>query len=284
MKKMNEFQHFVITRFNLRDQNWDNLTKSKNLILTESWLTDRFELFENYCFPSVMNQSNTNFEWWVFFDFETPKPFLDRINLLKKKFDKFIPIFIDGMDSFLPTIQKRLSSCDSSFIITSRLDNDDCIRKDFVEKVQSKFNFQEFMAFDFVDGFTIQIQTKVNIGYRCHVYNPFITLIEKNDEAKSVWSRAHSDWKREGRIKRVRNERIWMSLIHQDNKVNEYFGFGRPNLRETLVFFGIDFLTISELELRLEYSNVDSIRNFLITIFELAFKDIKRNLGVYKIK
>ena len=52
---MQEFQHIIITRFNLRNHQWSNRTKNNTPVLTESWLEDRFDLFENFCLPTAAN-------------------------------------------------------------------------------------------------------------------------------------------------------------------------------------------------------------------------------------
>ncbi|WP_051227980.1 glycosyltransferase [Gillisia sp. JM1] len=58
------FQHYILTRFNLRAEDWTT-TKNNEKVLTEEWLEERFDLFENYCFSSVRNQTNQNFKWLV---------------------------------------------------------------------------------------------------------------------------------------------------------------------------------------------------------------------------
>lgn len=60
------FHHFLITRFNLRNPSWE-LTKNNETLLDDSWMSERIELFKNYCFPSVVNQTNKNFKWLLFF-------------------------------------------------------------------------------------------------------------------------------------------------------------------------------------------------------------------------
>ncbi len=64
-----KFKHFVITLFNLKL--W---TQDKNNVSTrtDEWLEKRFELFENYCLPSLKAQTNKNFVWLCLFDQFTP--------------------------------------------------------------------------------------------------------------------------------------------------------------------------------------------------------------------
>ena len=281
---MQEFQHIIITRFNLRNNNWSNRTKNNALILTESWLENRFKLFENFCFLPVRNQSNTNFQWWVFFDTETPLRFRERISDLERRFDRFTALFVDGMDAFLPEVQQRMAAFHTAYIITSRLDNDDCLHRDYVEIVQQQFDHQTYLALDIIDGFTLQVQPEVRLGFRKQLYNPFITLIEENNNPKSVWDRTHSDWKKEKRLKRLKKERLWMSVIHQENKVNEYHGYGTPDFDDTLLDFGIRGAKKSELRERLTHSKRLSLKYWCEAVLYNGFKDLKKSIGLYSYK
>ena len=78
-KKMN-FSHFILTRFNVKKM-WSQ-DKRGNKVLTDEWLSHRFKLFENYCLPSIVNQENKNFIWLVYFDQDTDKLFINKINIL----------------------------------------------------------------------------------------------------------------------------------------------------------------------------------------------------------
>ena len=95
------FQHFILTRFNLRKKGWDE-TKSQSKVLTDSWMENRLKLFEQYCYSSIKSQTVKNFEWLVFFDTNTPEIYREKINELASKFSNFIPIYTDGMENFYP--------------------------------------------------------------------------------------------------------------------------------------------------------------------------------------
>ena len=145
------FKHFIITRFNLRQAGWDT-NKNKIPVLTESWHENRFRLFTDFCFPSVKAQINTNFEWLVFFDTKTPDKYKALIKELAAEMHNFKPIFVDDMSFFLPSVRAYISKYTEDHIITSRLDNDDCISRYYVKEIQKRFDHQDFMAIDFVDG------------------------------------------------------------------------------------------------------------------------------------
>jgi hypothetical protein len=280
------FKHFLITRFNLRKSDWTTNKKNRP-ILTDKWHENRFDLFINYCFQSVGSQTNKNFEWLVFFDTTTPKKYRDIIESLKLQLTNFRPIFIDGMEMYLPTIKDYISNCNYEYIITSRLDNDDCIGISYIEEIQKRFNNQTFTAIDFIDGYTIQIHPTIKIGKRFDQYNPFISLIEKNTNPKTVWSIRHSHWKREKNVIQVRNIRIWASIIHQENKVNEFYGYGHINVFDL-------FNDISIHPKKIDYINThlihykkwrfQSISNLISSYWNFGFKKLKKKLGVYKFK
>ena len=89
-------KHFLVTRFNLTVSEWKT-TKNGEPVLSEKWLKNRFLLFENYCLPSVKNQTNQNFIWCVFFDVNTSDNYRDKIKFISDSYQNFKPIFIDGI-------------------------------------------------------------------------------------------------------------------------------------------------------------------------------------------
>ena len=73
---------FILTRFNLKM--WTK-NKFNHDVQTEEWLKERFELFEHYCFSSIINQSEKNFIWLCCFDEDTPKEYLQKIQIYRDK-------------------------------------------------------------------------------------------------------------------------------------------------------------------------------------------------------
>lgn len=280
------YKHYIITRFNLRKSDW---TTGKNNIpvLTDQWHDNRFELFINFCFPSVAGQTNNNFEWLVFFDSSTKPKYRGIIEDLQKQFTGFKPYYIDGMEAFFPSIHNLIKTCNSPYLITSRLDNDDCLNKNYVETVQNEFTQQDFLALDFVNGYTLQMGKHYKLGKKLHVFNPFISLIEKNENPQTVWSKNHAEWKHEPRIKTIEKKWIWMSLIHLENKVNEFTGYGFLNAELVLENFTINsekkkhILEHLKPPLNWVFQNVI---NYCSSYLNFHFKLLKRNLGFYKSK
>lgn len=61
---MSWFDHFILTRFNVRVPGWARQTD-------DDWLRNRISLFERYCVTSVANKTSKEFRWLVFFDVST---------------------------------------------------------------------------------------------------------------------------------------------------------------------------------------------------------------------
>ncbi|MBI9041304.1 glycosyltransferase [Lutibacter sp.] len=278
------FQHYIITRFNLRKDDWTT-TKNNEKVLSDSWLQERFDLFENYCFSSVKNQTNKNFKWLVFFDINTPESYKQKVEEFQKSFDNFVPFFIDGMTNFLPEIVKNIKLLDSKeYCITSRLDNDDSLHINYVNTIQSYFDSQDHFAIDLIDGYTLQTGSTVRFGLKKQLYNPFISLIEKKENLKSVWFRSrHGSWKYEKNIIRVTNKRLWLCVIHNSNKVNLFTGYNNIGAK-VLDDFNIVSSKKNELINNLKLYKTWrwlSAYNKVNSSLDIYFKDFKKTLGLY---
>lgn len=278
------FKHYIITRFNLRAKEWQ-FTKNSTKVLDDNWLKNRFELFEKYCLPSLISQTNKNFEWVIYFDTETPAFYKDKIESYRQQLPNLVPVFVENMEFFLPSIQEHIKNNNQEYVITTRLDNDDCVSKYFVDEIQKNFSKQEYEALDFVDGYSLQISPDFKLGKKRHLYNPFISLVEKKQNSASVWSRSHTSWKRETKIKRIFDNRIWMVIIHQENKVNEFDGYGKVNAEEVFQDFMMDETITQKVlsqQIPVEKWYFQSMKNKLTTFINIFFKDLKKKLNFYK--
>lgn len=275
------FQHFLITRFNLRKKSW-NTTRNHTQVLTDEWMSNRLKLFEDFCFSSVKSQTNTNFKWFVFFDEETDAKYRVIIEGMAKEFSLFVPLYINGMDAFLPAIKDEiLKELSQPYLITSRLDNDDCLSEHYIDEVQKQFAQQAFMAIDYIDGLTLQIEPEVKLGKRTHLHNPFISLIEKSDTIETVWSRErHGEWSKVEQLRTIRNQCLWMSIIHGENKANDFVGFGQVTWSDINKFHINQevFSTLQVNKVPLSEWKIESIRNYLRTYWKVTFKLLKRRL------
>lgn len=282
------FRHYLITRFNLRKKGWD-VTKNNEALLTDVWMEDRLKLFGDYCVPSVAAQSSRNFTWLLFFDSTTPERFRKIAESLVSDMENAKIFYIDGMDAFYPEIREFVTADakSSEYLITSRMDNDDCIHRDYIQSIQNEFKSQDYMAIDIIKGFSLQVEPQFMLGKKEHAFNPFISLIEKNVDPKTVWFNDHNLWKRETRITQLSDKRLWMSIIHGRNKVNEFDGYDNVSWQKV----SQDFVLSPEVREKITREllphhkwRFTSFRNRLYVKLVLASKLLKKSLGIYRLK
>ena len=282
------FSHYLITRFNLKNPKWD-VTKNNETLLTDEWLEHRLWLFENFCLPSVVAQTSKNFNWLIYFDTTTPPAYREKIESLVNGHTNIRLFYIEGMPAFQSEIAKLIAAeaSESPYLITSRIDNDDCIHKDFIATVQANFKQQDYMAIDVIKGYTMQIKPVVMLGKKEHIFNPFISLIEKNENPKTVWLNDHNHWKKETRITQVTDKRLWLSIIHEKNKVNEFDGYGNVDWQQLKK----DFILSPAMQANIDTNILPhskwawtSFKNALYVNWVLFNKMLKKALGIYRIK
>lgn len=216
-------RHFLITRFNLRAAHWQT-AKNGSPVLTKEWLKNRFHLFETYCLPSVVNQTEQNFTWLVFFDIHTPLEYKEKVKGISAKYPNFTPVFIDGMDhlndSLKEEIEKMIDKSDE-YIITSRLDNDDIIHKNFIKTIQSLFKPIDQTVIDLRTGYQITLgKPHSQIRKIYNVFNPYVSLIESVTNFKTVFHKQHKEWKNSDSVIIYEDQRLWCEVVHQENVLN----------------------------------------------------------------
>ncbi len=223
---------FIITRFNLRL--W---TKDKHNRTTQSdeWLKQRFELFETFCFPSVKNQTENDFVWLCLFDDHTPEKYLSKIGEYTKEMKNFLAVFLDEEDS------KDVSKCISDLIhkykngscrlITIRLDNDDALNVQFVDKVNG---FASTMKGTNILSYKYGIQYFVAQKLAVHIpfyNNHFLVMVNneydygewKNRNVQHVLQFNHFDTEKYPYpfVCNTEEKDMWAEVIHATNVSND---------------------------------------------------------------
>jgi hypothetical protein len=223
---MQPFTHIVLTRFNVRV----NYSASRTGI-DPDWLAHRFQLFEQFCYPSMRSQVNQNFKWLVFFDSETPIAFKQKIAGYAE-WHHFIPVYVDGeFTSALnrTTVLAHLPQ-DTEFLITTRLDNDDAVSRDFIEVIQANFWHQSLEFINLTNGYVWSDGRLYSFQY---LKNPFMSLIERIqqrslDGFKTVLCGEHTQLAAIGAIKQVKTVPTWLQVVHGKNVSNRIRGVREP--------------------------------------------------------
>lgn len=281
------FKHYLITRFNLRIPGWQR-TRLGASPRDDAWMTQRLELFGSYCLPSVVNQSSRNFQWLIFMDTETAPWCRAQIEAMCAPHDFIGLRYIEGMAAFRPQIRACIDAdaAGCSHLITSRIDNDDCLHRDFIATVQSRFRGQRLCVVDLIDGYTLQLAPIVRIGRNDHAFNPFSSLIEENAQPQTIWARDHGGWKRTrpDQLDAVRGERLWMCVVHAQNMANRFNGHGEVDWHRVADAFGLLPSLRDRLAAQMQPCarwRWTSLSNRLQGQIKLARKRLKHRLGLY---
>ncbi|MBL6447565.1 hypothetical protein JMN32_14700 [Fulvivirga sp. 29W222] len=234
------FTHIVITRFNIKNHEWlvDKLGKE---VRTDQWMEHRIDLFKKICYPSLANQTVTNFKWVIFLDSDTKPIFRQQLEALMSRHSSFYIRYLNGIDEFNERLKdqiKPLIDEGSEYLITTRIDNDDAFRDDYIERIQQSFLPQELVAINFPKG----LQWSIKNNQLFEVYNesnPFISLIEhlkRNSEILTVFHREHRHYFELGDfpLEQVSSDHLWLQAVHNNNVLNKIVGkeIHQPNFKE----------------------------------------------------
>ena len=177
--------HVIMTRFNLRLVDNKTGVQSPNTNLQKcpwldvEYLKYRFEIFERYTFNSFLHQTSSHFQWLVFFHKDTPREFLDKIAEFQVRMKQFVPVFLDDKecDNWCAYVSHYLlEHYPAGSIITTRVDNDDCVHETFVEMIQKDMcdiNTKTFLTYP--KGLQYDCVNKLIVKYH-YVNNHFLSL------------------------------------------------------------------------------------------------------------
>ena len=221
--------YFILTRFNLKL--WWKEDKNHQAIQTNEWLEERFRLFEIYTWPSVRAQSCQDFKWICLFDKDTPELFQEKIRKYHQEWNAFLPYYCGEketkhfQDYFRHLVYKN-ADLSQEGLLTTYLDNDDALHKDFVKEVQLKtkdLKYNTIISYQYGLQYYEEMNIAVRIPYR---NNHFLTYYERMTEhLKTVWGFWHFSifkYPHLG-IELIdnKNNPYWIETIHQGNIDND---------------------------------------------------------------
>lgn len=211
-----DFDHVIVTRFNLPSEGFESLVRAK-----EGWLRDRIELFERYCLPSVQSQKNQAFHWLIYFDPASPEWLKRRVQ--KHADDKaYIPIFRPSIDvTELVSEIRNITGGDGARLITTRLDNDDALAVDFVDRLQESAPKDGRAAIYFARGL---IKSDTHLYLRLDKRNAFASVVEDWTSPSTCWSGWHSLLGKRMRSFELYGDPAWLQVVHGGNISNRVRG------------------------------------------------------------
>ena len=212
--------HVIQTRFNLATVGRESAIRNR-----PGWLEERFRLFERHCLPSVAAQTRTDFTWLIYFDIDTPPVFRERIERNQQIFPftpYFTPLF--RSEGWPRSVREALDS-PAQWLLTTRLDNDDAISTDFVERLREAVDAMPAprrCSLNFPDGFLLQ--SGKAYAHR-HLCNPFASWLEPWDDAmRTAYSIHHMKMAEAGEVIQIDSPGTWLQVIHGGNVSNRLRG------------------------------------------------------------
>jgi hypothetical protein len=270
-----KFSHFLLTQFNLRNFPQSSATEYDKWT---DWTRNRIQLFKTYCLPSILNQTEKDFIWLIYFDSTTPdefKPFIDELRSYG-----FIKIcYSNGSDDFfknyLNEVKSRLTQ-DSKWVITTRLDNDDMLHQSAISLIQENFLEKNNYLIALSSGYVLDLDKKV-LSHYFYPMSPFISLIESvSENMVGVFGKLHTQWqalrlfifkelyfefvnKSARKARFILKNPLWIQTVHGANVSNSFFR-GLPVIKsKNLIEFGLAISTI-----KMELSELFKYRSYVI--------------------
>jgi hypothetical protein len=226
MAETQNFHHVIATAFNcVRSRNPNDAAWAVRA--KPGWMEERLELFERYCLPSVLAQTNQNFRWMVYFDHSTSEEHLERVRRgLAGRPNFFIKLCsIFGSETLQEDFAADLDPS-VKWLVTTRLDNDDGLHRDFIRNLQAQVRVGVKEALDFPYG--IVYANGVPYWSR-QKSNAFISLSEPMENMRTVFATRHKEMSRRYKIRTVGTEPAWLQSVHGLNVSNGIRGWRIAN-------------------------------------------------------
>lgn len=267
---MDSIKHFILTRYNVATPGrWEEIR------LRPHWLEKRFQLFRDYCLPGVAGQTRKDFEWIIFFDEQTPADYMDRIRALQVHFPfRIITTPLFEMSALAPQILAERA--EAEWLLTTRLDTDDILATDFVERLRRDLKPGMKQVFNFPHGLMLSLKDgKAPALYRDRDdSSPFVSLFEPFDEnLTTIWKEMHRYADRLAPLVQAGPEPAWLQIVHGDNIANRIRGVRVAMQDYVGTFPYLNTLPEAATEKRQEIA----FENRFVTPFRLA-KEEARNL------
>jgi len=195
-----KYDHFIITRFGVRSDQDGGLP-------SDEWVEDRLKKYEYICLSSLKGQLDQNFRVLLLVD----SAFDARGYKIPLPSSRYEIVVVDEWWVHLAEIIRERSA--GTHVITTRLDNDDALGSEFVQRVQYEFKGQDAPT-------VIDLQRGVKyfqgkMGTFIYPSNMFISLINLVDRDEHCYSKQHPEMIRQFDTMSVRDSGpFWLHVVH----------------------------------------------------------------------
>src|SRR5690606_38117903 len=172
-----------------------------------AWFDYRLTLFETIAAPSVAAQTSPEFTWLLVVDRRMPAAARQRLDRAVAGLPQAVVLPVEFKTDFRPTVvrwcRERADQAGASNVLTTRLDDDDALRVDALERLQSEteefartsphryavlsFNLGCMWLPTFRHGYT-RYHDSLALG---------LSLVEPAEECRSIYSKPHREIKQQ---------------------------------------------------------------------------------------
>ena len=272
-----KFTHYLITRFNVPVKNWDK-DKTGNRVLDQAWLEERIGLFRKFCVPTIVNQTEKNFTWLIYCDAQTSPEYLSELRQAVNEISGATIRLVSDFDHLMIDLRQILANEPTPFVITSRMDNDDGLGKDYIQAIQDVFIPQDLTLLNFLHGITYDTEKHILTEQRNASLNHFTSLIEittPDREYITVLGFSHTQPPAQIVVQDLHIPYAWLKIIHGRNMSSRTKG--KPVARkEILTFFK---LTKKDVPISMLQTGIYILRKGFHRIMIISGNGRKKNKG-----
>ena len=213
-----KFKHFLLTRYLVRmtdaPADLDRIAQ-----LPREAFMKRFDLFKRVCLPTVATQTSDDFTWLVFFDSRVDPEFVDVVRSELAPYPHFEVVIVDRFDDAARTeiLGARLDPS-IDWLLTTRLDNDDGLHRNFVARLQAEVRPGQRECLNFPVG--ILYWKDRTYLYR-HPSNAFISLSEPAQQFRTAACGPHLYIDRVAPIRQLDSAPAFIQVVHGDQVSNK---------------------------------------------------------------
>lgn len=252
-----DFTHYLITRYNVPLRNWAQ-DKAGNLVRHEAWMHQRLSLFKKFCVPTINGQSSQHFQWLIYLGSGTNARHIEAIKEALGEIKNAELRLADDMEGLLTDLRHILSKSKTDFVITSRLDNDDGLGKDFIRNVQKAFLHQHRLLINMDHGVVYDTGKKILTELRRAYLNHFTSLIERRTDQGdylTVLGFAHTQPPPDVVVLNLHTKYAWLKIIHDrnlnsrtkgrpvsKNQISPYYNLAKKDIPVSMIQTAIYFV------------------------------------------
>jgi hypothetical protein len=229
-----KFTHYLITRYNVPIPGFQK-DRTGTTTRDEKWLQHRFEFFEKFCLPSVIHQSNTDFQWLIYMDRNTPDKFYEQVRKAIHNQSNIALFQVSDHKECLQHIDNVLKQALTPYVITSRLDNDDALGVAYIKTIQENFIEKDKVILNLLHGVGYNYEKQIVTFLYNMRNNHFTSLIERQKkEGGHVTVRGfqHDEVPEDYTVINIPTIYSWLKVFHDRNVKSRTFGY--PSLNSTL--------------------------------------------------